>query len=215
MSISLRSLSFGYSASSAAVFEGVSLELPAGSRLVLVGCNGAGKSTLLHVVGGKRKPRSGEATVLGEESFECTQLALRISMVTTSWDEDLSLPVKTLVASACRGNERKRCGQLAEALGVGELMGAELCELSEGQRRRVQLFCKLAPPRDIVLLDEVSAEVGVGSCMECRVRTCSVWAVHCCLCSRHWCAREVHVGVPSAMMGRLSSRALGGWWRQQ
>jgi len=40
-------------------------------------------------------------------------------------------------------------------------MDAELAALSEGQRRRVQLFCQLAPRREVVLLDEATNSLDV------------------------------------------------------
>ena len=159
----LDDLKFSYSLATEPVFANVSLTVERGARVVLVGANGAGKTTLLNLIGGKRKPRAGSATVLGHDSFEHTQLALKMNLVTTNWDEDLTLPVKTLVVNACEGEDRARCGELAEALGMAELMGSELSELSEGQRRRVQLFCKLVPARDVVLLDEATNSLDVLS----------------------------------------------------
>eukprot|EP00966_Prymnesium_polylepis_P333145 7388612-Prymnesium_polylepis.2 len=175
MAVVLNDLAFSYSINAQPVFANVNLTVERGARVVLVGANGAGKTTLLNLIGGKRRPRAGSATVLGEDSFECTQLALKMNLVTSNWDEDLTLPVKHLVGHACAGHDRARCGELAEALGMAELMHRELAQLSEGQRRRVQLFCKLVPTRDIVLLDEVRRRVRrrAGGCASPRVCVCA------------------------------------------
>jgi CCR4-NOT complex subunit CAF16 len=45
------------------------MELPRGSRTLLVGDNGAGKSTLLRVLSGKHIHTPGSVMVLGRESL--------------------------------------------------------------------------------------------------------------------------------------------------
>jgi ATP-binding cassette subfamily F protein 3 len=42
------------------VFEGVSLEIPQGAKIALVGPNGSGKTTLLHILAGLEPPTAGE-----------------------------------------------------------------------------------------------------------------------------------------------------------
>jgi ABC-type molybdenum transport system ATPase subunit/photorepair protein PhrA len=92
--LDLRNLEFSFAQGSRAVFSNVNLTVQKGARMVLVGANGAGKTTLLNVIGGKRRPSSGTATVLGYDSFEYTALTLKMNLVTSSWEEDLTLPVR-------------------------------------------------------------------------------------------------------------------------
>ena len=42
------------------VFEGISLEIPQGAKIALVGPNGSGKTTLLHILAGLEQPTAGE-----------------------------------------------------------------------------------------------------------------------------------------------------------
>lgn len=85
--------------------------------------------------------------------------------MTADWEDELTLPVRQLVGNAvaaARANQ-VRVERLLEALGIAELLHAELSALSDGQRRRVQLFCKLLPERELVLLDEATNSLDVLS----------------------------------------------------
>jgi CCR4-NOT complex subunit CAF16 len=64
--ITVKNLDFDYGGP--AILHQVNLDLPKGSRCLLVGANGAGKSTLLKLLAGKRLVR-GEIYVLGKRSF--------------------------------------------------------------------------------------------------------------------------------------------------
>lgn len=152
---------FSYGPTSPPVCFDVNLSLPRGARMVLVGSNGAGKSTLMNLIGGRRKPSGGTVRALGEDAFESTALALRINMVTTDWQIHLNLPVRQLVTSAAEGVPRARLERLIEALDAEELLEREIASLSDGQRRRVQLLCKLLPPRELILLDEVTNSLDI------------------------------------------------------
>jgi len=163
--IVLSDVTFSYSHTGKPVFSNVSLKVAPRARVVLVGANGAGKSTLLRLIGGRRRASNGVATVWGQDAFEYTANYLRVNLVTDDWDAELSLPVRQIVtnAVAASGVGAARISKLLEALGVSELLGAELHELSDGQRRRVQLFCKLLPERELVLLDEATNSLDVLS----------------------------------------------------
>ena len=47
--------------------KGISLEVPDGAIVTLIGANGAGKSTTLRTICGLVKPKSGSISYLGEE----------------------------------------------------------------------------------------------------------------------------------------------------
>jgi ATP-binding cassette subfamily B protein len=64
--ITLHDVHFRYPAAEQDVLKGVSLHLPAGSTVAVVGANGAGKSTLIKLLTGVHEPTSGHLTVDGE-----------------------------------------------------------------------------------------------------------------------------------------------------
>lgn len=160
------------------VLDNVTLSLPDASRVVLVGANGAGKSTLLELFAGKRRPTAGTVQAGGVDSFYAPDG--HSCLLTAAWANDLgsmaSLPVSQLLESAATAplklasngtassdavttaaasaeELRKRAVHLASVLEVDSAW--QTGELSEGQRRRVQLATKLAKPTPLVLLDEV------------------------------------------------------------
>lgn len=51
--------------------KGISLEVPEGSIVTLIGANGAGKSTTLRTISGLVKPKSGTITYFGEDITNC------------------------------------------------------------------------------------------------------------------------------------------------
>ena len=63
----VRDLTFTYGGSTRPVLDGVTLDLPAGKTIALVGGNGAGKSTLVKLLCGLYRPTSGQIQVDGVE----------------------------------------------------------------------------------------------------------------------------------------------------
>lgn len=63
--ITTKQLGFAYSRKARPLFEGLDLELPAGTICGMLGANGAGKSTLLKILAGLIFPQQGSCEVLG------------------------------------------------------------------------------------------------------------------------------------------------------
>ena len=55
----------------------ISLEIPRGARLVVIGKNGAGKTTLFNLFSATSRPSGGEAFLLGEQLGHCDMRKLR------------------------------------------------------------------------------------------------------------------------------------------
>lgn len=78
VSVSIRDLSFGYD--DAPLFEGLSLDIPAGSWVAVVGGSGSGKSTLARLCVGEMQPWTGEILLDGRPRLD-TPRAWRSTVV--------------------------------------------------------------------------------------------------------------------------------------
>ncbi|KAL1527200.1 hypothetical protein AB1Y20_015879 [Prymnesium parvum] len=146
---------------------GVEMMLPAGSRCLLIGANGAGKSTLMNVIGGKHLVEPGTVKVLGREAFHDTNLSSDVALLTGNWTHTVSfvghnvpyqaMEVSRLIASHSINVDPERVTRLVQLLEVDEKWN--LTTVSDGQRRRVQILCKLLQPRSVLLLDEITTDL--------------------------------------------------------
>lgn len=178
------------------VLQGVNLEVPRGARVVVTGPNGAGKSTLLRILGGQHwagcdaegRPR---VRVLGEDTFGNARMNRARQYLDANWGlrtvafagTGVAYSAELRVGDMMRGLQAEfpgRARALEAVLGVDRAWAWNA--LSDGQRRRVQLFVGLLVPYDVVLLDEVTALLDV-LCRrnllaflrrECEQRRCTV-----------------------------------------
>ncbi|KAI9104825.1 P-loop containing nucleoside triphosphate hydrolase protein [Phlyctochytrium arcticum] len=153
-------LTFGFGGPTE-ILKDLSLDVPRGGRCLLVGANGAGKSTLLMILAGKRLVRNSGVRVIGKDPFN--EGSQNITYLGTEWshnpivrrDVAVSRLLKTL------GAERypERCAELLEIMEVDP--DWHMHEISDGQRRRVQIVLGLMAPWELLLLDEVTVDLDV------------------------------------------------------
>ena len=145
-----------------AALDGVSLSVPAGQFVALVGASGSGKTTLLKTINRLVAPDSGQVAIAGEEASAPPHLLRRrIGYVFQeiglfphlSVAENIAITPKLLGWDAGRISQR-----VANLLGLVDLpleMGARLpAALSGGQRQRVGVARALAAQPQVLLMDE-------------------------------------------------------------
>ncbi|MGI5491344.1 TlrC/CarA/OleB/SrmB family ABC-F type ribosomal protection protein [Microtetraspora malaysiensis] len=129
-----------------------SLAIRAGERLLVTGPNGAGKTTLMRVLSGELRPDAGAVRRAGRVGF------FRQDELDTGDAGRAGAADRTVLRAYTQG----RPGSLDEhadallALGLfrSSDLGLRLCELSYGQRRRIELARLVSEPVDLLLLDE-------------------------------------------------------------
>lgn len=70
----------------------MNLQLPRGSRCLLIGANGAGKTTLLRILAGKHMVAREQVLVLGQPPFHATELTTsgQLAYVGGNWTRDIA-----------------------------------------------------------------------------------------------------------------------------
>ncbi len=151
---------------SLAVLKGISLDVPEGDYIAIMGPSGSGKSTLLNLLGCLDKPSSGEF-YLGTDNvahLDDDQLAairaFRIGFVFQSYNLIPQLTVVENIESplAYQGpiteEGRARCLELATLVGLGERLTHRPQQLSGGQQQRAGIARGLANLPRYILADE-------------------------------------------------------------
>ena len=140
----------------------VSFTIEPGEFVGYVGPNGAGKSTTLKMLTGILSPTSGQVRVCGlQPTRDRIQLARRIGVVfgqrTQLW-WDLPAQEGFQLLRHIYGLEehgfRKRLGLLVERLGIADLLGVPVRQLSLGQKMRCELVAALLHRPEVLFLDE-------------------------------------------------------------
>jgi len=149
---------------SAEIIAGVSLEVPRGSTLVLLGRSGSGKTTLLKLINGMHWPSQGEVRVEGRTTrkWDATRLRRGIGYVIQEAGlfPHFTVAENVALVPGLEGwpNEKiaARVKEMLELVGLepGEYAQRRPRELSGGQRQRVGVARALAADPPILLMDE-------------------------------------------------------------
>lgn len=147
-----------------AVLSGVSLAVPLGETLVILGRSGSGKTTLLRLVNAMYLPSQGEVLVEGRKTAEWDPIRLRRGIGYVIQEAGL-FPHFTVAENVGlvpslekwdRERARARVGELLRLVGLdpAEFRDRHPRELSGGQRQRVGVARALAADPPILLMDE-------------------------------------------------------------
>jgi len=166
--IALESVSkrFQHRGKSIDALASVSLEIPKGDFVAVIGPSGSGKSTFLHLLGGMLSPTEGKVRIESDSLYELSsdqRSALRkkkIGFVFQTFNlvpyltalENVQVP---LVLAGLAEEEQKRRGEaLLDRVGLSDRFDHKPRELSVGQQQRVALARMLANDPGLILADE-------------------------------------------------------------
>jgi putative ABC transport system ATP-binding protein len=146
--------------------DNVSLDLPAGEFLALLGSSGSGKSTLLNLIAGLDRPTSGSVIANNQDLSKVSSLELAryrrqtVGMVFQSFnllprmtlEENVELPLR--LAEVDRGERPARVREALERVGLGKRPTHRPSELSGGEQQRAAIARALVNRPKILLADE-------------------------------------------------------------
>ena len=146
--------------------DGVSLHVGSGEMVALLGPNGAGKSSLMRCITGLATRRAGTVLIDGVplEEYDRAVLARRVAVVPGQTHVAFPMRVEELVALGRVPHEHPWLGPRArdrawieaaiERVGIADLRGRDVRELSLGERQLVVLAMAVAQGPQLLLLDE-------------------------------------------------------------
>lgn len=164
----LEALTHRYGATVA--LDAISLELPAGRTIGLIGPDGVGKSTLLALIAGAAEIQRGRVLVLGGDMKRkrhrrqvCPRIAYMPQGLGKNIYPDLSLRENIEFFGRLFGQgaaeRRRRIDELIRDTGLAVFADRQAKKLSGGMRQKLGLCCALIHDPDLLILDEPTTGV--------------------------------------------------------
>ncbi|MDD4262207.1 MAG: ABC transporter ATP-binding protein [Syntrophaceticus schinkii] len=157
---------FGRGDAAVEALRGVTLEIPEGDFVAIMGPSGSGKSTFLSILGCLERPTAGEYYLNDRDvnSLEDDELAdlrnRRLGFVFQSYnllprhDVLRNVEIPLVYGGAPRGERRERAEMLLKQVGLGHRLTHKPAELSGGEQQRVAIARSLANNPLVILADE-------------------------------------------------------------
>lgn len=158
--------------------RGVSMEVPEGDYVAIMGPSGSGKSTLLNLLGCLDKPTAG-SYFLGDDDVakmndrELSRIrASRIGFVFQSYNlipqltvvENIEVPL--YYQGLVNRQTKERCRALAAMVGLGDRLRHRPSQLSGGQQQRVAIARSLVNDPYFILADEATGNLDTKTALE-------------------------------------------------
>jgi lipoprotein-releasing system ATP-binding protein len=158
------------------VLSDVSLDVSRGEVLAVLAQRAQGKTSLLRVAAGMQRPDRGEVLFAGESLWHMSDrrrarlLRERIALVEAGAPA-LDVPVRTSVALPLLAGHSRRwaCERAQQALaqvGAGACAEQRWSELADWERALVSLAHGIVREPDLLLVDDLTATLGIGEADE-------------------------------------------------
>lgn len=146
--------------------DDVSLEIPDGASVAILGKSGSGKSTLMHAMSGLDRPESGEVIIDGQNILQLKQKAVdrfraeKIGFIFQSFfvqanesvADNVSLPLE--IANVAQAKREARVKAALESVELSDKIKNKAKDLSGGQKQRLAIARAIANEPSIIFADE-------------------------------------------------------------
>jgi len=146
--------------------DDVTLSIPDGASVAILGRSGSGKSTLMHVMSGLDRPETGEIIVDGEDilklktkqidKFRATKMSFIFQsffvQANESCFDNVSLPLE--IANLSRSKRRAKVDQALAAVELTDKKKSRARNLSGGQKQRLAIARAIVNDPQILFADE-------------------------------------------------------------
>lgn len=164
--------------------DDVSMVVPDGAFVVLLGPTGAGKTTTLRVVSGLDEPDSGDVLINGQSTRGTTPAQRNMAMVFQQYSlyphlsvrENLAFPLKSPLLRTPPDQIATRVAEVAETLQISHKLDNKATELSGGEMQRVSIGRALVRDPQIYLMDEPLSSLDAKLRADLRIELKSIQA---------------------------------------
>lgn len=140
--------------------KSLDITIPSGKLIGLLGPSGCGKSTTLYMIAGLLKPNNGKVFFGGEDVTDMAPEDRGIGLVFQNYalyphmtvQQNIMFPLENIKVP--KAEALIRAQEMADLVGIGELMARKPKQLSGGQQQRVAIARALVKRPRVLLLDE-------------------------------------------------------------
>ena len=140
----------------------VSMTIPNGAFVTLLGPTGAGKTTILRLISGLEEPDSGDVSIGGRSVMDDTPAQRNVAMVFQQYSlyphmsvrENLAFPLRSPLLKTPADEIERKVAEVAEVLRISHKLNNKATALSGGEMQRVSIGRALVREPTIYLMDE-------------------------------------------------------------
>jgi multiple sugar transport system ATP-binding protein len=162
----------------------VSMTVPDGSFVVLLGPTGAGKTTTLRMVSGLDRPDRGRVSIGGRDTTGLTPAQRDVAMVFQQYSlyphltvrQNLEFPLKSPILRTSRAEIDRKVSEVAEILQISHKLDNKATALSGGEMQRVSIGRALVRNPSVYLMDEPLSSLDAKLRADLRIELKSIQA---------------------------------------
>jgi len=140
----------------------VTMSIPNGAFVTLLGPTGAGKTTILRLIAGLERPDEGDVVIGGRSVVNETPAQRNVAMVFQQYSlyphmsvrDNLAFPLRSPLLKTPEGEIERKVAEVAEVLRISHKLGNRATNLSGGEMQRVSIGRALVRDPSIYLMDE-------------------------------------------------------------